>query len=116
VTNREILSLVGKKVREARLKANLTQECLTELVGVHWQTIAYIEQGKYPCALTTFVRLTQYLQISPNRLLEGVPAPDARRVERITKALARRRRPRKVSVTSRGAGSPSATPAASPRH
>ena len=97
MTNREILSLVGKKVREARLKANLTQECLAELVGVHWQTIAYIEQGKYPCALTTFVRLTQYLQISSNRLLEGVPVPDASRVERITKALARKRRAHTVS-------------------
>jgi DNA-binding XRE family transcriptional regulator len=97
VTNREILRLVGRNVRQARLKANLTQECLAELVGVHWQTISYIEQGKFPCSLSTFARLSQYLQISPNRLLDGLPGPDPERVERITKVLARKRRPRKLA-------------------
>jgi adenine-specific DNA methylase len=36
-------------------------------------------------------------ELSPNRLLEGLPAPDTRRMAKITKALARKRQPRKAT-------------------
>ena len=91
-----MLRLFGKRVREARHKANLTQECLAELVGVHWKTIGHIERGSYPIALTTFARLSQFLEISPNRLLDGLEAPDPQRTARIKKALARKRAPRQA--------------------
>jgi DNA-binding XRE family transcriptional regulator len=71
----------------------MTQECLAELVGVHWHTIHNVEQGTTPCSVATFARIAQALQTSPNRLLEGLPEPDARRVERIKKAMARKRKP-----------------------
>lgn len=72
----------------------MTQECLAELVGVHWQTVSRIERGTFPFAVTTFARISQHLEISANRLLEGLAAPDAKRAERIKKALARKRLPR----------------------
>jgi DNA-binding XRE family transcriptional regulator len=95
VTNQQILRLIGKRVREARLKSNMTQECLSELVGVHWKTISHIELGNYPIALTTFARLAQFLETSPNRLLDGIKPPDPERTARIKKALARKRAPAK---------------------
>ncbi len=94
VADGEILRLLGRNVHAARLKSGLTQECLAELVGVHWKTIGRIERGEFPFAVTTFARLAQFLQTSPNRLLDGLPAPDSKRMEKITKALARRRKPR----------------------
>jgi DNA-binding XRE family transcriptional regulator len=84
-------------VRQARLKANMTQECLAELVGVHWKTLGRIERGEFPFASTTFARLSQYLQVSPNRLLDALPGPDPKRMEKITKALARKRRTGKAA-------------------
>jgi DNA-binding XRE family transcriptional regulator len=75
----------------------MTQECLAELVGIHWQTLGRIERGEFPFATTTFAKLTQYLQVSPNRLLDGLDPPDSKRVARITKAMARKRRPRKLT-------------------
>lgn len=90
-----MLRLIGLHVREARLKADLTQECLAELVGVHWKTIGNIERGVFPIALTTFARLAQFLETSPNRLLDGLEPPDPRRTARIKKALARQRAPAK---------------------
>jgi DNA-binding XRE family transcriptional regulator len=96
VTDQQILRLFGQRVREARLKSNMTQECLAELVGVHWKTVGHIERGSYPIALTTFARLSQFLEASPNRLLEGLKPPDPQRTERIKKALARRRAPAKL--------------------
>lgn len=93
MTDQQVLRLFGQRVREARLKANMTQECLAELVGVHWKTVGHIERGSYPIALTTFARLSQFLETSPNRLLEGLKPPDPQRTARIKKALARRRAP-----------------------
>jgi DNA-binding XRE family transcriptional regulator len=95
VNNREILRVLGRNIRQARLKASLTQECLAELAGVHVQTIGAIEHGNFPFAVTTFARLSQFLESSPNRLLEGLKPPDHERTARIKKALARRRAPRK---------------------
>jgi DNA-binding XRE family transcriptional regulator len=97
VTNQQILQLIGCHVREARLKSSLTQECLAELVGIHWKTISNIERGNYPIAVTTFARICQYLETSPNRLLEGMKPPDAARTNRIKRALARRRTPQKAN-------------------
>lgn len=90
-----MLRLIGRHVRDARLKSNLTQECLAELVGVHWKTIGNIERGNFPIKLTTFARLAQFLETSPNRLLDGFEPPDPQRTARIKKALARKRAPSK---------------------
>jgi DNA-binding XRE family transcriptional regulator len=96
VTDKQILRLIGQRIREARMRGNLTQECLAELVGVHWKTIGHIERGSYPIGLTTFARLSQFLETSPNRLLDGLRPPDTERTSRIKKALARKRAPRKA--------------------
>jgi DNA-binding XRE family transcriptional regulator len=93
VTDRQILRIIGQNVKRARLRANLTQECLAELIGAHWQTINYFENGRYPCSITKFARISQALDVSPNRLLEGLPAPDRVQMERIKRVLARKRRP-----------------------
>ena len=90
-----MLRLIGRNFREARLKANLTQECIAELVGVHWKTIGHIERGSYPISLTTFARLAQFLETSPNRLLDGLDSPDPQRTAQIKKAMARKRAPAK---------------------
>ena len=92
MTDRQILRVIGQNVRTARLRANLTQECLAELIGAHWQTINYIERGKFPCSVTKFARISQALDVSPNRLLDGLPEPDRNQMEKIKKVLARKRK------------------------
>lgn len=94
VTEKKILRIIGKNVKAARLKAGLTQECLAEMVGVHWQTITYLEQGRAPFSVVTFARLTQALETSGNRLLADLPEMDRKRMARIKKAKARQRRPK----------------------
>ena len=95
MNNREILRVLGRNIRQARLNAGLTQECLAELAGVHVQTIGALEHGNFPFAVTTFARLSQFLESSPNRLLDGLKPPDQERTARIKKALVRKRAPRK---------------------
>ena len=89
-----MLRRIGENVKAARLKANLTQECVAELAGVHWQTVSYIENGKYPFSVITFFNISQALETSPNRLLDGLPEPDLARTEKIKKSLARKRKPK----------------------
>lgn len=94
MTDRQILRLIGENVKTARRQANVTQECLAELVGVHWQTISYLENGKFPFSVTTFARIAQVLETSPNRLLDGLSASNKERVAKVKKALARKRKPK----------------------
>lgn len=93
MTDKQILRLIGQRVREARLRAGMTQECLAELVGVHWKTISNVERGIYPIALTIFIRLFQFLEVGADELLGGIEPPDGKRAARIKKALARKRAP-----------------------
>ena len=94
MTDREILRVIGRNVRKARQQAGLTQECLAEIIGVHWQTVSYLENGKYSFAVTTFARISQVLDASPNRLLDGLPAADREQMEKIKKMLSRKRKPK----------------------
>jgi DNA-binding XRE family transcriptional regulator len=87
---------IGENVKAARLKANLTQECLAELAGVHWQTVSHIENGRFPFSIVTFFKISQALVTSPNRLLEGLPEPDEVRMARIKKSLVRKRKPKTI--------------------
>lgn len=94
MTDRQILKVIGANVRKARLEANMTQECIAELVGVHWQSISYLENGRHPLLLTKFARISQALDVSPNRLFDGLPEPDRREMEKIKKALVRKSKPK----------------------
>ena len=88
-----MLKRIGQNVKTARLKADLTQACLAELAGLHWQTVSYIENGKFPCSIITFFKISQALQTSPNRLLDGLPDADRAWQEKIKKSLTRKRKP-----------------------
>jgi len=39
--------MMKTRIKEYRLKQNLTQEKLAEMVGVRRETIVFLEQGKY---------------------------------------------------------------------
>jgi DNA-binding XRE family transcriptional regulator len=95
VTDRQILRVIATNVKQARLSADMTQECLAEIVGVHWQTISYLERGRSPFSVTNFIRICEALDISPNRLVDGLPEPDKKRIARIKKALAPKRKTKK---------------------
>lgn len=97
MTDPQILRCIGGNIKRARLRASMTQKCLAELVGVHWQTISYLESGKYPFAVTTFARICHALEVSPNRMMEGLPEPDLKRMNKVKKVMARKRSPRKAT-------------------
>jgi transcriptional regulator with XRE-family HTH domain len=94
VNDRQILRCIGNNVKRARLQGGLTQECLAELVGIHWKTLSGIERGLFPSAVTSFARISQHLGVTADSLLEGIEKPDQKRAQTIRNAMARKRRPK----------------------
>jgi transcriptional regulator with XRE-family HTH domain len=49
---------LGKKIRDIRIKSNITQEKLAELSGVSSNFISQIERGRNKCSLETISSLS----------------------------------------------------------
>lgn len=61
--------MVGKRVRQLRLRRNLTQEQLAERAGISTSFLGHIERGSRKLSLETFYRLIRALDCSANALL-----------------------------------------------
>lgn len=70
---REEDGLVGNEVELQRTKVGLTRQELADEVGVHYQTIGYIERGEYAPSLVLALRIAKVLKVSVEDLfwLEG---------------------------------------------
>lgn len=55
---------VANRAEEMRSKANLSRQELAEQVGVHYQTIGYIERGEYSPSLVLALRIASVLGAS----------------------------------------------------
>lgn len=65
--------LVGNEVETARTNAGLSRQELADAVGVHYQTIGYIERGEYSPSLVLALRIAEALEMSVEELfwIEG---------------------------------------------
>ena len=61
--------LIGERVRDARLKNNLTQEVLSEKAGISQGFLGNIERGEGFPSLETIINLANALEVSADRLL-----------------------------------------------
>lgn len=55
---------VLNRLEQARGKAGLSRQELADLVGVHYQTIGYIERGEYSPSLVLALRIAEELKTS----------------------------------------------------
>lgn len=63
---------LGRRVKEAREQAGLTQEEFAELMGLSPSHISVIERGVKPTKLETFVRIANVLNVSADNLLQDL--------------------------------------------
>jgi transcriptional regulator with XRE-family HTH domain len=56
--------VIGARIRETRLHANLTQEKLAELAGMDRQAVNRIEQGHQSPILDNLLRIADALNVS----------------------------------------------------
>ena len=83
---------IGRNVKTARLRANLTQTCLGDMVGVHWQTVSNLELGNCVSSPITIFNISLALHINVNRLFAGLSKLDEARVARIKEEHAPQRK------------------------
>ena len=81
---KEINAEVGRRVRQAREAAGLTQERFAELIGVSPQNVSCVERGLAGVSLTVLRRMCEILRVSSDFLLLGEGAAND------AEALARR--------------------------
>ncbi len=62
---KELLSLLAKRIKELRLKKEVTQEDALNDTGIHF---GRIEQGRRDISFTTLFKICQYFEITPNQL------------------------------------------------
>jgi DNA-binding XRE family transcriptional regulator len=55
---------VANRIEELRTQAGLSRQELADQVGVHYQTIGYIERGEYSPSLVLALRIASVLGIS----------------------------------------------------
>ncbi|TSC59621.1 MAG: XRE family transcriptional regulator [Parcubacteria group bacterium LiPW_15] len=60
--------MIKNRVKEFRIKYNLTQEELAKRVGVRRETIVFLEQGKYNPSLMLALGLAKELKTSVDKL------------------------------------------------
>ena len=60
---------VGKRIREFRVKKNMSQAVLAEKANISLSQISDIERGKTSMRLTTFIGIVEALQVSADVLL-----------------------------------------------
>ncbi len=72
-TNRDILDILARRVREYRLAARMSQRELAEKSGVSYATISHFEQGANPnLTLNNFLSILKVIGME-NRLAELLP-------------------------------------------
>ncbi len=62
---------LGLRIREARRKADMTQEELAEKMGISTSFLGHMERGSRNASLDTLVLLCNTLHVSPQELLAG---------------------------------------------
>ena len=64
---------VFNRVEELRLERGLTRQQLAEAVGVHYQTIGYLERGEYSPSLALALHIASVLDVSLEELFSLQP-------------------------------------------
>jgi len=67
---------LGRRVKQQRIMAELTQEELAEKAGVSCSFIGHIERGEKKASIETLVCLCNAMKISPTVLLQESLDPD----------------------------------------
>ena len=61
------------RIEEARTLLGISRNELAEAVGVHYQTIGYIERGEYNPSLSLALRLAEILKVEVSEIFSSKP-------------------------------------------
>ena len=58
-----------------RAERGITRRQLAEAVGVHYQTVGYLERGEYSPSLLLALRIAEYFQLPVEQVFATAPFP-----------------------------------------
>lgn len=67
---------LGNRIEQVRTRAGMSRRELADLVGVHYQTVGYLERGEYNPSLVLAFRISQALG-EPLEVLFYLPASES---------------------------------------
>ncbi len=77
---RAALRLIGRRVRQLRKQAGLTQEQLAEAASLHENYVSRLETGHQEPGLFVLLRLCRALSVPPGELLDDFTPTALRRL------------------------------------
>ena len=66
---KELKALVGSNIKREREKAGLTQDALSEMIGLESKTLSAVERGNVGISMSSLLRICDVLKISPSVIL-----------------------------------------------
>jgi putative transcriptional regulator len=64
---------VYSRIEEHRTRAGLSRQQLADAVGVHYQTVGYLERGEYAPSLALALRIAQLVNVPVEQLFSLTP-------------------------------------------
>jgi len=64
---------VFNRIEELRSQAGISRQDLAKTVGVHYQTIGYLERGEYSPSLALALKIAEALQSSVSQIFSNTP-------------------------------------------
>ncbi len=61
----DIKILIGQRIKAVRKSRGITQEKLSELIGIEPQSLSYMETGKFAPSPDTLQKLSEVLSVKP---------------------------------------------------
>ena len=72
VTNKDILDVIGLKIKNIRIKKGYTQDFLAEKINISTDLLRNIENGRNIGSLATLINICNALDITPNFLFSDL--------------------------------------------
>jgi DNA-binding XRE family transcriptional regulator len=72
LTMKHVQILIGKKVRELRMEAGLSQEIFADKAGIHRSFMGEIERGEVDISLSMLMKVSQALGVKISKLIQGI--------------------------------------------
>ena len=66
ITSEDVLKIIGKKFKKARLSKRYTQEYVAENIDISIDLLRNIENGRNIGSIPTLLNLCNFLKLSPN--------------------------------------------------
>jgi transcriptional regulator with XRE-family HTH domain len=74
----DILGVLGKRIRELRLKRGYSQEAFADLCGVHRTFMGTVERGESNISFSNLVKISTALGVTLSEMLSGLEKRAAR--------------------------------------